>query len=150
MPVMDGVTATRLLREGGIVLPVVGVTGNALEEDIHSFMMGGATEIVVGFRAASCRCCRCWFSVIRSDHARLLLCPLRLICALLQTKPVSALKLERVLQQYTHFRSPPPTTPTFNASRTSTPAPPRSPTPTPSPAPPSAIHSAPASARSPS
>jgi hypothetical protein len=89
----------------------------------------------------------------RSDHARLspvLLCSPLSVCALLQTKPVSALKLERVLQQYTHFRSPPPTTPTFNASRTSTPAPPRSPTPTPSPAPPSAIHSAPASARSPS
>ena len=47
MPVMDGVTATRLLREGGIVLPVVGVTGNALEEDIRSFMNGGATEILV-------------------------------------------------------------------------------------------------------
>ena len=50
MPVMDGVTATRLLREGGIALPVVGVTGNALEEDVQSFMMGGATEIVVSFR----------------------------------------------------------------------------------------------------
>ena len=47
MPVMDGVTATRLLREGGIALPVVGVTGNALEEDIRSFMNGGATEILV-------------------------------------------------------------------------------------------------------
>jgi CheY-like chemotaxis protein len=47
MPVMDGVTATRLLREGGIALPVVGVTGNALEEDIRSFMKGGATEILV-------------------------------------------------------------------------------------------------------
>ena len=47
MPVMDGVTATRLLREGGIALPVVGVTGNALEEDIQSFMNGGATEILV-------------------------------------------------------------------------------------------------------
>jgi len=47
MPVMDGVTATRLLREGGIALPVVGVTGNALEEDIRSFISGGATEILV-------------------------------------------------------------------------------------------------------
>ena len=47
MPVMDGVTATRLMREGGIALPVVGVTGNALEEDIRSFMNGGATEILV-------------------------------------------------------------------------------------------------------
>jgi CheY-like chemotaxis protein len=51
MPVMDGVTATRLLREGGIALPVVGVTGNALEEDIRSFMNGGATEILVRSQA---------------------------------------------------------------------------------------------------
>ena len=50
MPVMDGVTATRLLREGGIALPVVGVTGNALEEDIRSFMEGGATEILVSWQ----------------------------------------------------------------------------------------------------
>lgn len=53
MPVMDGVTATRILRAGGLSLPVVGVTGNALDEDIRSFIGGGANEILVR-HAASC------------------------------------------------------------------------------------------------
>lgn len=47
MPVMDGMTATRLLRERGIVVPIVGVTGNALDEDIRSFVAAGANEILV-------------------------------------------------------------------------------------------------------
>jgi CheY-like chemotaxis protein len=55
MPVMDGVTATQILRAGGLSLPVVGVTGNALEEDIQSFMAGGADEILVSSTASSDR-----------------------------------------------------------------------------------------------
>lgn len=47
MPVMDGMTATRLLRERGITVPIVGVTGNALDEDIRSFVEAGANEILV-------------------------------------------------------------------------------------------------------
>jgi CheY-like chemotaxis protein len=44
---MDGMTATRLLRERGITVPIVGVTGNALDEDIRSFVEAGANEILV-------------------------------------------------------------------------------------------------------
>jgi len=51
MPVMDGVTATQILRAGGLTLPVVGVTGNALDEDIRSFITGGANEILVSTAA---------------------------------------------------------------------------------------------------
>ncbi len=49
MPVMDGVTATRLLRAGGVdpvACPIVGVTGNALEEDLAVFRAAGANEIL--------------------------------------------------------------------------------------------------------
>ena len=65
MPVMDGVTATQILRAGGLSLPVVGVTGNALEEDIQSFMRAGANEILVssGSNSTSHRaCCSFCFS----------------------------------------------------------------------------------------
>ena len=55
MPVMDGVTATQIIRAGGLSLPIVGVTGNALDEDIQSFMAGGADEILVSSTACSDR-----------------------------------------------------------------------------------------------
>jgi CheY-like chemotaxis protein len=44
---MDGVTATRLLRERGLTLPIIGVTGNALEEDLEAFRQSGADEVLV-------------------------------------------------------------------------------------------------------
>ena len=46
MPNMDGVTATRILRGRGFSLPIVGVTGNALEEDINNFCLAGANEVL--------------------------------------------------------------------------------------------------------
>lgn len=107
MPVMDGVTATRLMREGGIALPVVGVTGNALEEDIRSFMNGGATEILVSPTAPHLGQRRRYelASPSAQSHSWLslsffLLC----LCVRAQTKPVSTAQLSRVLQQYTHYR----------------------------------------------
>ena len=45
MPVMDGATATRRLREKGLTIPIIGVTGNALEEDINTFIQAGANEV---------------------------------------------------------------------------------------------------------
>jgi CheY-like chemotaxis protein len=46
MPVMDGMTATRILREAGFHVPIIGVTGNALEEDLKAFLAAGANEIL--------------------------------------------------------------------------------------------------------
>lgn len=51
MPVMDGHEATRKLRERGITIPIVAVTGNALEADKEVFLKCGANE----FMAKPCR-----------------------------------------------------------------------------------------------
>ena len=47
MPVMDGPTATRLIRDMGYQGLIVGVTGNALAEDIRVFKSHGANEVMV-------------------------------------------------------------------------------------------------------
>ena len=47
MPNMDGPTATRNIREMGYKGIVVGVTGNALEEDRESFLKSGVNEVLV-------------------------------------------------------------------------------------------------------
>ena len=46
MPVMKGVEATKKIRELGCVTPIVGVTGNLLEEDVNEFMKNGANRVV--------------------------------------------------------------------------------------------------------
>jgi CheY-like chemotaxis protein len=50
MPIMTGVTATLILRQHGIQVPIVGVTGNTLEEDQMTFLAAGANEILVSSR----------------------------------------------------------------------------------------------------
>ena len=47
MPVMDGPSAARALRDLGFKLPIIGVTGNVLPDDIDYFINMGA-NIVVG------------------------------------------------------------------------------------------------------
>lgn len=42
MPIMNGVVATQILRSHGISVPIVAVTGNALQEDVEAFQMAGA------------------------------------------------------------------------------------------------------------
>jgi CheY-like chemotaxis protein len=54
MPIMTGVTATRILRERGYTLPIVAVTGNALAEDILAFREAGANDILVRTSPAFC------------------------------------------------------------------------------------------------
>jgi signal transduction histidine kinase/FixJ family two-component response regulator len=46
MPVMDGPTATRLLREAGCDLLIIGVTGNLLPEDVNYFKEQGADAVL--------------------------------------------------------------------------------------------------------
>ena len=47
MPVMDGPTAAKALRDLGFNIPIIGVTGNVLPDDIEYFIGMGA-NIVVG------------------------------------------------------------------------------------------------------
>lgn len=46
MPIKDGKTATRELREMGINIPIIAVTGNAMSEDIAEFIQSGANELI--------------------------------------------------------------------------------------------------------
>jgi len=46
MPVMNGPTATALLRKLGCKVPIIGVTGNVLPDDIKYFKAQGATEVL--------------------------------------------------------------------------------------------------------
>ena len=46
MPVMDGVTATRRLRQIGYGGQIIAVTGNALGEDVHTFISSGADVVL--------------------------------------------------------------------------------------------------------
>ena len=46
MPVMDGVTATRHIRNAGYTGLIVAVTGNALGEDINTFLSNGANAVL--------------------------------------------------------------------------------------------------------
>ncbi|NIJ43046.1 PAS domain S-box-containing protein [Parvibaculum indicum] len=46
MPVMDGLTATRRLREGGAGLPVIGFTANASAEDRAACLEAGMDDVV--------------------------------------------------------------------------------------------------------
>jgi CheY-like chemotaxis protein len=46
MPVMDGPTATKLLREAGCDLLIIGVTGNLLPEDVNYFKKQGADAVL--------------------------------------------------------------------------------------------------------
>ena len=43
---MDGLEASRQIRSAGFTLPIVAVTGNALEEDQASFLQAGANVIL--------------------------------------------------------------------------------------------------------
>jgi signal transduction histidine kinase/CheY-like chemotaxis protein/HPt (histidine-containing phosphotransfer) domain-containing protein len=46
MPVMDGLTATRRIREGGRGLPVVGLTANAMAEQVQECREAGMDDVI--------------------------------------------------------------------------------------------------------
>ena len=46
MPIMDGVTATRSIRKLGYKGRIIGVTGNAFQEDVDSFIRSGANIVL--------------------------------------------------------------------------------------------------------
>ena len=46
MPVMNGPTATKLLRELGHTIPIIGLTGNVLQEDNEVFMSHGTNAVL--------------------------------------------------------------------------------------------------------
>ncbi len=45
MPILNGDLATKELRERGLTAPIVGVTGDALAEDLTSFVASGVNEV---------------------------------------------------------------------------------------------------------
>ena len=46
MPVMDGVTATRAMRDAGLSLPIVAMTANAMEQDRQRCMDAGMDDFL--------------------------------------------------------------------------------------------------------
>lgn len=46
MPVMNGLEATSSLRRLGYLGPIVGVTGNMMQDDVTRFISAGATEVI--------------------------------------------------------------------------------------------------------
>ena len=46
MPVMDGPTATKAIRNLGYKNPIIGITGNVLAMDRKMFMDAGATNVL--------------------------------------------------------------------------------------------------------
>lgn len=46
MPVMNGPEAIRLLRDGGLRIPIIGLTGNVLDMDQHAFLDAGANMVL--------------------------------------------------------------------------------------------------------
>ena len=46
MPIMDGPTAVKIIREYGYGNPIIGVTGNTLPEQINDFINHGANEVI--------------------------------------------------------------------------------------------------------
>ena len=46
MPVMKGGEAAEKIRELGYVNPIIGVTGNLLEEDVAEFLKNGANTVI--------------------------------------------------------------------------------------------------------
>ena len=47
MPVMDGVTATHIIRQLGFKGLIIGVTGNAVTEDVNALLRNGANKVLL-------------------------------------------------------------------------------------------------------
>jgi CheY-like chemotaxis protein len=69
MPVLNGMEATSRLRAHGFTLPIVGVTGNVLQEDQQAFRAAGVTEILVRKQPTTCNFC---LESFLTTHSRLL------------------------------------------------------------------------------
>ena len=46
MPVMDGMNATEIIRSLGYEKPIIGVTGDVMDEDVQKFREKGANEVL--------------------------------------------------------------------------------------------------------
>ena len=46
MPVMDGVSATKLIREMGVELPIIALTANVIKEDVDKFLANGMNDYI--------------------------------------------------------------------------------------------------------
>ena len=44
MPVMDGVTAARSIRDLGIQVPIIALTANVIKEDVDKFISNGMND----------------------------------------------------------------------------------------------------------
>lgn len=46
MPIMDGYEATKIIKAGKNPIPIIAVTGNALDVDVSRFMIAGADSVL--------------------------------------------------------------------------------------------------------
>ena len=46
MPIMTGPEASKKIREMGYTIPIIGLTGNIMEDDIKYFKENGANEVL--------------------------------------------------------------------------------------------------------
>jgi CheY-like chemotaxis protein len=80
MPLMNGDDATAALRQRGVSIPIVGVTGDAQQDDVERFMHLGANEV----RRLAHRRCACVTLAFRK----------------VVTKPISRASLKGILDKY--------------------------------------------------
>jgi CheY-like chemotaxis protein len=55
MPILTGDLATKQLREAGLRIPIVGVTGDAHADDLQTFLASGANEVTSVPPPSPCR-----------------------------------------------------------------------------------------------
>jgi CheY-like chemotaxis protein len=46
MPIMDGLTATQMLRQQGVRVPIIALTANALPKDCETYLQAGADDFL--------------------------------------------------------------------------------------------------------
>ena len=46
MPVMDGLQATTHIRDMGLQMPIIAITGNALKGDADTYIAGGMNDCI--------------------------------------------------------------------------------------------------------
>ena len=46
MPIMNGPDACKIIRNTNKLIPIIGVSGNILDDDVSNFISSGANEVI--------------------------------------------------------------------------------------------------------